>query len=144
MSMLALLLTICLAGGGTVINLAVEDELAIRRILHEQVAAWNRGDLAAFMQGYLEDDTLVFVGSKGPKYGWQAALDNYRQSYPNQAAMGALAFQLLLLRSTGANSAVVVGKWSLQGDEREPAAGHFLLVWQRIDDQWQIVADHSS
>jgi hypothetical protein len=45
-------------------------EKQIRKILKEQTAAWNRGDIDAFMQGYWNNDSLLFVGKNGPTYGF--------------------------------------------------------------------------
>ncbi|MCR5886191.1 hypothetical protein LRS06_00075 [Hymenobacter sp. J193] len=64
----------------------------ILQVLTTQTAAWNRGDVAGFMQGYWPSDSLVFIGQKGLTYGWQSTLDNYRRSYPNAEAMGLLTF----------------------------------------------------
>ena len=33
---------------------------AIQAILDNQITAWNKGDIDAFMVGYLESDSLVF------------------------------------------------------------------------------------
>ena len=37
----------------------------------------------------------------------------------------------------------MVGKWSL-AREIGDIAGHFSLIWGRINDDWVIIADHSS
>ena len=39
------------------------DEQQIRSILDRQVAAWNSGDLRAFMNGYWENDSLMGFNS---------------------------------------------------------------------------------
>jgi hypothetical protein len=46
-------------------------EKQIRKILKEQTEAWNRGDIDAFMQGYWNNDSLLFVGKNGPTYGFR-------------------------------------------------------------------------
>lgn len=51
------------------------DEAAVRRLMDEQVTAWNSGDIDAFMQGYWKSDSLLFVGGKGHlwlanNFGW--------------------------------------------------------------------------
>ena len=55
-----------------------KDETAIRKLMAEQVAAWNSGNIDAFMQGYWKSDSLLFIGSKGPTYGWQTTLEGYK------------------------------------------------------------------
>src|SRR6476661_4855443 len=39
----------------------VADESAIQRVLNDQAAAWNRGDLDGFMNGYWRDEKLTFT-----------------------------------------------------------------------------------
>ena len=52
-------------------QLSKNDSLAIVKILYEQQEDWNKGDIDAFMQGYLKSDQLVFSGASGPIYGWE-------------------------------------------------------------------------
>jgi hypothetical protein len=68
-----------------------KDESAIRKILADQTAAWNRGDIDGFMKGYWESDSLMFIGKSGVTYGWSNTLKNYKKNYPDTAAMGKLA-----------------------------------------------------
>ncbi len=42
-------------------------EKDILKVLHVQQSAWNNGDIENFMKGYWKDDSLLFIGSKGPK-----------------------------------------------------------------------------
>ena len=123
------------------VSQAQEDE--IRGVLEEQVTCWNKGDLDCFMQGYLNSNELVFVGSGGPKYGWQVTLNNYKKSYPDRAAMGTLKFDLLKFQPLGKKHYLVIGKWVLNRKLDAPQ-GHFSLVFEKINGEWKIIADHSS
>ena len=120
---------------------AQEDE--IRAVLTKQTECWNTGDLECFMDTYLKSDDLVYVGSSGPKYGWAVTLNNYKRSYPNRDAMGTLSFELLKFIPLGRQHHLVIGKWSLQRKSDNPT-GHFSLVFQKINGEWVIIADHSS
>ena len=118
---------------------------AIVEVLNTQKAAWNRGDIPVFMQGYWQSDSLVFIGRKGPTYGWQPTLANYQKNYPNAAAMGQLDFTELRVSLLAPGAAQVVGHWHLArpagvGD----AQGYFLLVVRQVDGKWLVVADHSN
>ena len=117
---------------------------AILQVLHTQTAAWNRGDVAGFMQGYWQNDSLVFIGKSGLTYGWQPTLDNYRRSYPNAAAMGQLDFSNLRIQPLSPDAAHVIGRWHLARPAAGDLQGHFLLVFRRINGEWVVVADHSS
>ncbi|GAB3584214.1 YybH family protein [Hymenobacter daeguensis] len=118
---------------------------AIVQVLTTQMAAWNRGDIPGFMAGYWQSDSLVFIGRKGPTYGWQPTLANYQKNYPDAAAMGQLDFSGLRVTLVAPTAAQVVGRWHLA----RPAAlgdlqGYFLLVLRQIDGQWVVVADHTN
>jgi len=119
------------------------DEQAIREVIANQQVCWNNGDLECFMQGYWKSDDLIFIGSKGVTYGWQQTLDNYKKSYPDQAAMGTLTLDLILLEPLSEDFWSVIGKWSLKRANDNPA-GHFTLIFRRLGDEWVIVSDHSS
>ncbi len=116
---------------------------AIRNVMLAQETAWNKGDLEGFMEGYLQSDSLCFIGSKGLTYGWDATLANYKQGYPNRAAMGILTFTLIRVEKLSGKSAFVIGKWHLKRDAGD-LSGHFTLLWKKIKGKWLIVADHSS
>jgi len=55
------------------------DEKAIKAILDNQQQAWNAGDLEKFMIGYWNNDSLMFIGSNGPTYGYAKTLANYKK-----------------------------------------------------------------
>ena len=46
------------------------DRDAIRVVLNAQEAAWNRGDVDAFLVGYRQSSELTFSGSSGVSRGW--------------------------------------------------------------------------
>jgi len=116
----------------------------IRQVLTAQAAAWNRGDIPGFMQSYWHSDSLVFIGRKGPTYGWQQTLDNYRRGYPDAAAMGQLTFSGLHIIPDGPRAAHVVGRWHLARPTAGDVGGHFLLVFRQVKGQWVIAADHTN
>ncbi len=140
--------TRALHGSAKAETAAPQAPAAVRReivsLLNTQTAAWNRGDVAGFMRGYWESDSLVFIGSRGPTYGYQATLSNYRKNYPTPAAMGKLDFSGLRITPLAPGAAQVVGRWHLTRPKAGDLQGHFLLVLRRLSGQWVIVADHSS
>ncbi|WP_092670240.1 YybH family protein [Hymenobacter arizonensis] len=117
---------------------------AIRQVLTTQTAAWNRGDIPGFMEGYWKSDSLVFLGRKGPTYGWQQTLDNYKKGYPDAAAMGQLDFSGLRVTVLNPNAAQVIGRWHLARPVAGDVQGHFLLVMRQIDGKWVVAADHTN
>ena len=119
------------------------DEAAVRRILNDQSAAWNRGDIESFMKGYWENDSLMFIGQSGVTYGWNKTLSNYKKHYPDTATMGKLTFTIISAKNLSAEYFHVIGKWHLQRSIGN-VEGHFTLLFRKIKGQWVIIADHSS
>lgn len=119
------------------------DETTIRQILDDQTKAWNRGDLEAFMKGYWESDSLMFIGKSGVTYGWKNTLNNYKKGYPDTAAMGKLDFTIIAVKRLAADYFHVTGRWHLQRSIGD-LSGHYTLLFKKIGGQWVIVADHSS
>ena len=120
-----------------------KDETEIRNLLAKQNAAWNRGDVDAFMVGYWENDSLMFIGQSGVTYGYRNTLANYKKNYPDTVKMGKLTFTLIQVMQLSPEFFHVTGKYYLTrtiGD----ASGHFTLVFRKINGRWVIISDHSS
>ena len=116
---------------------------AIRKVMDEQAAAWNRGDIEAFMQGYWNSPEMKFVSGDNVARGWQAALDRYKKNYDSKAKMGVLTFSNLEINIISKDAAVVLGNWALQRDGDNPK-GKFTLIFRKFKDGWKIVHDHTS
>lgn len=118
---------------------------ALRQLLQDQQAAWNRGDLEAFMAGYAKTDTLRFASGGNVRTGWQETLDSYRRGYPDRAAMGTLTFDRLDVEVMTATWAMIFGRWALERESDRPS-GLFTLIANRptADADWRIVHDHTS
>ena len=119
------------------------DEKSIRQLLSDQTRNWNNGDLEGFMNGYWENDSLLFIGKSGPKYGYQTTLANYRKGYPDTAAMGKLKFDILQMKRLSVMYYFVAGKFHLQRSIGD-LEGYFTLLFKKMKGKWVIVVDHSS
>jgi len=119
------------------------DTKAIDEVLKAQQAAWNRGDVDAFLVGYWRSPELTFSGGNGVSRGWDGVLARYKKSYPNHAAMGQLEFSDLEFRFLGPEAALVLGQWHLKRESGD-IGGVFTLVWQKFPDGWKIIHDHTS
>lgn len=115
----------------------------IEKILADQAAAWNRGDLDGFMEGYAKLPNLRFASEGSVTYGWQQTLDHYKQRYASRAAMGTLDFSGLDIDVLSPDAALAFGRWRLKTDQGEPH-GLFTLLFRRTEAGWRIVADHTS
>ena len=120
-----------------------KDEKEVRNVLATQNAAWNRGDVDAFMVGYWENDSLMFIGKSGVTYGYKNTLSNYKKNYPDTTTMGKLTFTLIKVKRLSPEYFHVTGKYYLTrtiGD----ASGHFTLMFRKINGKWVVISDHSS
>ncbi|RYZ49858.1 MAG: DUF4440 domain-containing protein, partial [Chitinophagaceae bacterium] len=93
---------------------AQKEEQEIKNLLHIQTESWNKGDLEGFMQTYWKNDSLLFIGKNGIRWGWQETLANYKRSYPDTTAMGKLSFDILVVKELSPDYYYVVGKWMLK------------------------------
>jgi ketosteroid isomerase-like protein len=118
-------------------------EKQIRKILQDQTAAWNNGDIDLFMKGYWKNDSLLFVGKNGPTYGYANTLNNYKKNYPNKDFMGKLQFTLLEVKPLAKQIWMVLGKWELTRNAGN-ISGHYTLLFKKINGEWVIILDHSS
>lgn len=115
----------------------------ILKVMTEQQTAWNNGNIDGYMQGYWKNDSLLFIGSKGPTYGWQKTLDNYKKSYPNKEKMGILEFSDVQVKMLGKKHAYVFGKWKLVRTNDSPN-GIYTLIFQKFKNGWKIISDHTN
>jgi uncharacterized protein (TIGR02246 family) len=122
---------------------AQSKEEDIIRLLTTQIEAWNRGDKEGFMQTYWKSDSLMFIGKSGVVKGWQKTLDNYKKRYPDTAAMGKLAFDIIQVKPLAKDYFFVIGKWRLTRSIGD-LSGHYTLLLRKIKGEWKIIADHSS
>lgn len=95
------------------------------------------------MIGYLESDSLMYIGKSGVTYGYQRTLNNYKKNYNGPAQMGQLKFDILHLKRLDKKHYFVVGKWHLKRSVGD-VGGHYTLIFQKIKGKWVIVSDHSS
>jgi beta-aspartyl-peptidase (threonine type) len=123
-------------GGGSRTHAEIAD------VLGQQAAAWNAGDIGAFMRPYWHSPDLTFSSGGRVTRGWEPTLESYRKRYPTRATMGHLTFSNLEITELGGNAALVLGRWRLEREE--PIGGTFTLVWRRLDGRWVIVHDHTS
>ena len=113
----------------------------ILKVIKQQELDWNKGSITDYMNGYWKNDSLVFVGKKGPRYGWQATFDMYKTHYPADK-MGKLDFSKITIGMLGKNHAQVIGHWHLSRAEDEPQ-GFFTLIFKKFKNDWRIISDHT-
>jgi beta-aspartyl-peptidase (threonine type) len=119
------------------------DQDSIRGVLDAQVAAWNRGDIDGFMEGYSRSPKTTFVSGNEVTRSWQTVRDRYAKKYDSREKMGTLTFSDVEITLLGDAAAVALGSWSLQRKDDQPH-GKFTLLFRRLPAGWRIVLDHTS
>jgi uncharacterized protein (TIGR02246 family) len=127
------------------VSAAIQDDSAteIRAVMSKQVAAWNRGDIDGFMEGYARSDATQFVSGDKITRGWQTVRDRYRKKYSSREKMGRLTFSDIKITALSADAAIVLGRWQLVRQSDKPH-GIFTLLFRRTSAGWRIVHDHTS
>ena len=115
----------------------------IRQVMDAQVAAWNAGDIDAFMRGYWNSPDLVFVSGDTVTKGWQPTIERYKKRYDSRTKMGTLSFTDVEIEVLSKDAAKVLGSWSLAREADNPK-GNFTLIFRKFKDGWRIVHDHTS
>ncbi len=125
--------------------LAASPEQEIRRVLDDQVAAWNSGDIPGFMEGYEKSESTTFVGATITR-GHAAVLANYFKRYPTPARMGTLRFSGIEIHLLGPDYASVLGRFHLErsAEAGGEAAGIFTLLFRKTAKGWKVILDHTS
>jgi ketosteroid isomerase-like protein len=124
---------------------AATPEDDIRAVLEDQTAAWNRGDIPAFMAGYLESESTTFVSDSVTR-GHAKVLARYLLRYPTREKMGTLQFSGVEVKMLGSAYASVFGRFHLAraSEAGGEATGLFTLLFQKTPAGWKIILDHTS
>lgn len=115
----------------------------VRAVLDAQVAAWNRGDIRGFMEGYEQSDNITFISGDQKTRGWQTVLERYQRAYDTRDKMGTLSFSDLEFKPLGSSNMMVNGRFQLVRASDAPH-GRFTLLFQRASKGWRVVHDHTS
>ena len=132
--------------GALLVSAALVEAVApdsVQAVLDAQEAAWNRGDIDGFMEGYARSPKTTFVSGDDVTRGWQTVRDRYAKKYDSREKMGTLTFSDLTITPLCDDAAIVLGSWSLQRKEDQPH-GKFTLLFRRLTEGWRIVLDHTS
>ncbi|CAM4309080.1 YybH family protein [Zobellia nedashkovskayae] len=136
------ILLLVLLIGSVSLSAQNNDVEAIENILHEQETAWSNHDLEGFMQGYWKSDELTYYSGGKVTKGWQTTLDNYKKGYPTKADTGKLRFIIDQITKINEASYYVMGQYFLTREVGD-ANGTFMIIFNKINGEWKIVADSS-
>jgi hypothetical protein len=116
------------------------DKPSITAMLAQSAYQWNHGNLEAFMRGYDDSPSTVYISSKGVIHGYAAIRAHYAAHY-GKSGMGVLTFSDLSVRSLGSGYAVIVAHWHLAMSGGAHPTGPFSLLLHRTANGWRIIED---
>lgn len=120
-----------------------EEERAIRGVIADMQAAWNRGDFAAYMAGFLRPD-VVFVSRGRFQRDWQGTLDHYIADYGGAPdTRGVLCFYDIRIERLADDAAQLVSRYHLARAD-EPQYGINTRLMRKVEGRWVIALNHVS
>ncbi|GGA72250.1 hypothetical protein GCM10011507_24830 [Edaphobacter acidisoli] len=127
------------------LHTASQQELDIVKVLLKQEAAWNHGDIDSFAAGYKNSPNIIFL-THDVSRGYAGMVDEYKRDYPTKASMGTLTYSDIEVHTLDENYAVVIGKYHLDRSKKDggSAEGLFSLVFEKTDQGWKIILDHTT
>jgi ketosteroid isomerase-like protein len=147
-AMFGLLAASALAGPPAAPPQTSAEAAAIRGVLEESAAAWNRGDIPGFLNSYRNSPETIYIGGEGVVRGWQQIRARYMKRYmtPDRGKMGVLKFSNLEIHPLGRNYALAIGQWHLARTAANGGnvGGYFTLTFEKTPAGWRIIVDHTS
>jgi len=128
------------------------DEIAIRKIIQDEVAAWNRGDAAAYSRHFATDGT--FTNIRGQFFiGYEAFLRQHEVIFQGIFKNTILQQDIVSLKFIGPDVAAVETLTSVSGtpqtapgtatDSKGRLRTRLLQVVARRGGEWKIVVYHN-
>jgi ketosteroid isomerase-like protein len=119
---------------------ASHEQLEVTKVLLTQQDAWNKGDLAAYVNFYKgAPDTVAVLAT--PIRGLQSIYNAYLVNFPNAGAMGTLDESEVNVRELGDNFALATGKYVLSRSKKAggDAMGTFTDIFEKTPKGWRII-----
>lgn len=116
---------------------------AIRKVIADMEAAWNRGDFEGYMAGFLNPG-VVFVSRGKFQDGWQGTLDHYVRDYGGApGSQGELHFHDIRVEMLSDDAAQLISRYRLAGGRRAQEGINTRLM-RKVGGRWVIALNHVS
>jgi uncharacterized protein (TIGR02246 family) len=116
---------------------------AIRNVIAQMQAAWNRGDFQGYMRGFANPD-VVFVSRGKIQKDWQATLDHYIADYGGApGSQGELTFSNIRIEILAPDAAQLISDYKLVRTAGNQTGVNTRLMRKR-DGTWVIALNHVS
>lgn len=119
------------------------EEAAIRKVIADMQAAWNRGDFRGYMDGFLNPG-VVFVSKGRFQDGWQGTLDHYVRDYGGAPdKRGQLRFYDIRVEMLAPDAAQLISRYELSRPQA-PQYGINTRLMRKVGGRWVIALNHVS
>lgn len=112
----------------------------VKGVIAANAAAWNEGNLPAFLGGYDNSGDVRLVADGAIATGFGDVRRHYEQAVKDAGAMGRLSFADLDVTLTSTDVATVVGRYAHASGQQQ-SSGAMTVVLKQIDGRWRIVQD---
>ncbi len=139
----SLLISGCASFGQGQETRAASEETAIRAVIAEMQAAWNRGDFVGYMRGFKNPD-VVFVSRGEFQRDWQGTLDHYIRDYGGAPERrGQLRFWDIRIEMLAPDAAQLISRYKLDRPHN-PQDGINTRLMRKVGGRWVIALNHVS
>ncbi|MEZ5919882.1 MAG: SgcJ/EcaC family oxidoreductase [Parvularculaceae bacterium] len=125
-----------LVNGG--IDRSPEDTVAA--VLRASAAAWNEGNLEAYIAFYAPGQQTTLIDGADVMAGESQIRKRYERWVSDAGSMGRLNYSNLRVTLTAENVATVIGRYAVKAGERADK-GLMTLVLRQSDGKWRIIQD---
>jgi len=115
-------------------------QLDVTKALLAQQAAWNKGDLDAYLAFYKDaPDTQAILGA--PLRGLPAIRSRFHTSFPTRDTMGNLEQSQVEVRAMGETFALATGSYHLTRPRKAggDVDGTFIDIFEKTPTGWKII-----
>ncbi len=139
----SLLMSACASLGQGQETKAALETAAIRAVIADMEAAWNRGDFAGYMRGFKNPD-VVFVSRGEFQKDWRGTLDHYIRDYGGAPERrGRLKFWDIRIEMLAPDAAQLISRYRLDRPQN-PQDGINTRLMRKVGGRWVIALNHVS
>jgi hypothetical protein len=121
------------------------DAQQIYGVLLKMLDRWNAHDIEGHLEAYWKSPELLVVIDSEQFNGWQQLHDSYLNGYPDRNAMGFLQPKRIQVKLLKPDLALALTWWSAYfPSSKQTVVGTSTMNLEKIDDDWKIVASHTS
>jgi uncharacterized protein (TIGR02246 family) len=124
---------------------AEPDGQQVYEVLLKMLDRWNAHDIEGYLKVYWKSPELLVVVDSEQFNGWQQLHDSYFNGYPDPGAMGFIQPKRIQVKLLRPDLALALTWWSISfPSSQQKIVGNTTMDLQKFDNEWKIIAAHSS